>query len=132
MPTLPGCDLLRPTECRFGGHQRTAEEWLLDPVILGEFFRYLQAFQALHEAEGIDCLTGPDGEDYCLADLVRLYAMRRYLPAVQAAAIQCLYEDRSDADAARISGSDGIRTLSEHAMEALTTLSAVFEYSLWG
>ncbi|MGD0607289.1 MAG: hypothetical protein ABSA53_27365 [Streptosporangiaceae bacterium] len=70
--------------------------------MLGELIRHLQAFQSLFEAEGIDCLTGPDGDVYCLADILRLRELSRHLDPVQVMAIECLYMDMADADAARL------------------------------
>jgi len=102
---------------------------LLDPAILGEMFRNLQGFQSLYEAEGIDSLTGPDGEIYCLADLLRLRELSRHLEPLQAKAIYALYHDLPDSEAAKLMQTDGV---SEHAMAGLMLLCAMFEDALPG
>jgi hypothetical protein len=105
---------------------------LLDPAVLAELIRHLQAFESLHEAEGIDCLGGPDGEDYCLADLVRLYAMRRVLPPRQAAAIECIYQDMHPDVASLVARIGGPREVAAQALEGFASLCVMFEESLWG
>ena len=93
---------------------------LLDPAILGELIRHLQEWQSLYEAEGTDTLTGPGGDVYCLADLLRLHELSRHLPPLQAMAIQCLYLDKTDADAARL-----MRTAAGYGVTARVTLRAL-------
>jgi len=88
--------------------------------------RHLQAWQSLYEAEGIDSLTGPDGDIYVLADILRLYELSRQLDPVQAMAVHCLYLDMPDADAARLMKTDGTRPVSDYALEALQHLCAAF------
>jgi hypothetical protein len=103
------------------------ERQLLEPVLLGELIRHLQAWQSLYEAEGTDCLTGPDGDIYCLADLTRLYELSRHLDPLQALAIRCLYEDIPDAEAARMMSTDGSRQVSDYAQDGLRRLCVIFE-----
>jgi len=97
---------------------------LLDPVVLGELIRHLQEWQSLHEAEGTDSLTGPDGSIYCLADMLHLYELSRRLDPLEALAIRCLYEDRPDAEAARLMATDGSRQVSDYALDGLRRLCA--------
>jgi len=99
---------------------------LLEPPVLGELFRHLQAFQSLFEAEGIDCLTGPDGDLYCLADILRLRELSRHLDPAQVMAIECLYMDMADADAARLMNAEA-HQVSEYAYDGLRQLCAIFE-----
>jgi hypothetical protein len=95
--------------------------------VLGELIRHLQAWQSLFEAEGVDSLTGPDGNIYCLADLLRLRELSRYLDPLQAMAIHCLYLDLPDAEAAQLMNTDGTRPVAEYADEGLRRLCAIFE-----
>jgi hypothetical protein len=97
---------------------------LLDPAVLGALMRNLQEWQSLYEAEGIDSLTGPDGDIYCLADLLRLRELSRHLEPLQAMAIQCLYEDLPDAEAARRMQTDGV---AGYAQAGLIRLCLMFE-----
>jgi hypothetical protein len=100
---------------------------VLDPTLLGELIRHLQEWQSLHEAEGIDSLTGPDGSVYCLADMLYLYGLSRHLDPLEALAIRCLYEDRPDAEAARLMATDGSRQVSDYALDGLRRLCAIFD-----
>jgi hypothetical protein len=103
---------------------------VLDPATLESLLRHLQRFQALYESEGIDSLPGPGGDDYCLADLMRLYGMRRYLPPLRAAAIETLYRDMSDADAAALMGTSR-SDAAAHTRDGLGNLCKIFANGLW-
>ena len=100
---------------------------LLNPGVLGDLIRHLQEWQSLHEAEGIDSLTGPDGDIYCLADMLNLYDLSRHLDPLEALAIRCLYEDKPDAEAARLMATDGSRQVSDYALDGLRRLCAMFD-----
>ena len=99
---------------------------MLDPPLLGNLFRCLQVFESLFESEGIDHLSGPDGDVYCLADILRLQGLSQRLAPEQALAIHCIYLDMTDADAARLMNAEA-HQVSEYAREGLRQLCAVFE-----
>lgn len=67
----------------------------LNVPLLRELFRNLQMFEALFEAEGIDTIVGPDGKEYCLADIQYLYSCRSRLSRRQAQAIEHFLYDNS-------------------------------------
>jgi hypothetical protein len=91
---------------------------------LREMFRHLQAWHSLYEAEGIDVLTGPDGEEWSLWDIDILYEMsQHYLSVRQRQAIKlCLYENLSEARAARAMGTDESNPVTMYASSGLETL----------
>lgn len=67
--------------------------------------RNLQAFEALHETEGIDTIHAPSGEEWCLWDIQYLYACRVMLSPRQKQAIElCLYANIKEREAAKIMG----------------------------
>jgi hypothetical protein len=63
--------------------------------------RNLQAFRTVYEAEGVDILIGPDGDEWCLHDLEYLYAQLHRLPPRQRQAIElCLVSNVKESEAA--------------------------------
>ena len=99
------------------GHSLTVE-------VLREFFRHLQAWHSLYEAEGVDVLSGPDGEEWSLWDIDVLYEMsQHYLSVRQRQAIRlCLYENLSEARAAKAMGTDESNPVTMYASSGLETL----------
>lgn len=104
---------------------------VLTPETLGSLLRHLQSFESLHESEGIDTLPGPGGDLYCLADLLRLYEMRSILGHPQDLAIEGLYLDLTDADAAKKMGLPSPRMVADYVRTGLQHLCLVFNYGLW-
>ena len=69
--------------------------------MLRELFRYFQEWNSLYEAEGIDTLTGTNGDQYSLWDLKYLYENLWRLPKRQHQAIELyLVQNMREADAA--------------------------------
>lgn len=101
----------------------------VDHRVLRELFRHLQAFEALHETEGIDAITGPDGTTYSIYDLRRLYDSRhRLLPRQRARAIEFfLYRDMREQDAAMAMGLAPETPVAIYATQGLKTLAAEWE-----
>lgn len=100
--------------------------------ILREMFRHLQAWHSLYEAEGIDVLTGPDGEEWSLWDIDNLYEMSQYYLSVrQRQAIKlCLYENLSEARAARAMGTDESNPVTMYASSGLETLVHLYRVGM--
>jgi hypothetical protein len=99
---------------------------------LREMFRHLQAWHSLYEAEGIDVLTGPDGEEWALWDIDILYEMsQHYLSVRQRQAIKlCLYENLSEARAARAMGTDESNPVTMYASSGLETLVHLYRVGM--
>jgi hypothetical protein len=89
-------------------------------------FAYLQEFQALFEAHGIDTIVGPDGDRYNYFDLQNLFEKRFSLPRHQAAAIQeCCYADLDGAHSATALGADA-NQVEQDADEGLRALCEMY------
>ncbi|MEU6362233.1 sigma-70 region 4 domain-containing protein [Streptomyces albidoflavus] len=98
--------------------------------VLRELFRHLQAWNALYEIEGKDTLTGPDGTEYCIHDIVHLYniATGRLLSPRQRQAIQMfLIENRPEREVARIMGVSENNPVASYATQGLVRLNALIE-----
>jgi hypothetical protein len=95
-------------------------------------FRHLQAWHSLYEAEGIDVLTGPDGEEWSLWDIDILYEMsQHYLSVRQRQAIKlCLYDNFSEARAARSMGTDESNPVTMYASSGLETLVHLYRVGM--
>lgn len=77
----------------------------LSVTVLRELFRNLQAWRAAFETDGIETITDPDGNDWCLWDIEYLYSQIHRLSPRQREAIQlCLVENVKEVDAARLMG----------------------------
>jgi hypothetical protein len=99
---------------------------------LREMFRHLQAWHSLYEAEGIDLIRGPDGEEWSLWDIDILYEMsQHYLSVRQRQAIKlCLYENLSEARAARSMGTDESNPVTMYASSGLETLVHLYRVGM--
>ncbi|MDQ1041455.1 hypothetical protein QFZ75_007957 [Streptomyces sp. V3I8] len=104
---------------------------------LRELFRHLQAWNALYEAEGKDTITGPDGTEYCIHDIVRLYNTaihgrgekgKHLLSPRQREAIQLfLIENRPERNVARIMGVSEDNPVASYATQGLVRLNELIE-----
>lgn len=100
----------------------------MQPGVLRELFRNLQAFQAFYETEGIDTITGPDGIDYCLWDIEHLYEQVRLLSPRQRQAIQlCLVSNVKEKDATRIMGVSPTNPVMMYATNGLKKICDLIE-----
>lgn len=60
----------------------------MELVVLAAFLENLQQFEALFENEGVETVTGPDGQRYNLFDIKGIYGHRFLLPQEEAVAIE--------------------------------------------
>lgn len=91
--------------------------------LLRELFRHLQAFRSLFEAEGVDTLTGPDGQQWSLWDLEDLYREAEGLPCRQKEAIDlCLIANVRERDAAVMMGVSPTNPVAMYATSGLEKL----------
>ena len=108
-----------------------AEPTTINLGTLRELFRNLQAFEALHEVEGIDTITAPDGQDWCLWDLLYLYSCRGMLSRRQCQAIElCLYANVKEREAARMMGIGESSPVAIYANNGLKRLIQMVEAGL--
>lgn len=92
--------------------------------VLRELLRNLRLFRSLYESDGVDTLTGPDGESYCLWDVEYLYEQVRRLPPRQQEAIQlCLIDNIREHDASLIMGVSTGTPVGKYATTGLNKLS---------
>ncbi|MCX4799679.1 sigma-70 region 4 domain-containing protein [Streptomyces sp. NBC_01242] len=104
---------------------------------LRELFRHLQAWNALYEAEGKDIIPGPDGTEYCIHDIVRLYGTaihgrgekgKHLLSPRQREAIQLfLIENKAEREVARIMGVSEDNPVASYATQGLVRLNELIE-----
>lgn len=88
----------------------------------------------LFQTEGIDAITGPDGTDYSIFDLRRLYDKRdEFLSPQRSRAIECfLYRDMREQDAALVMGLSKDTPVAIYATQGLKQLAAAWdEGTLW-
>lgn len=92
--------------------------------ILRDVLRHLQVWRAIHEAEGMETITFPGGEQWSLWDVhVVLEKGLPLLPPRQRQAIQlCLLEGLREVDVARIMGVSLTNPVSMYAAEGLKSL----------
>lgn len=96
---------------------------MLTVQILRELFRQLQAWRSIYESDGIDVITGPGGEEYCLWDVDYLYGELYRLPKRQREAIQLyLVENMREADAAVAMGVSATNPIGIYATVGLSKL----------
>ncbi len=100
---------------------------MLTVAVLRELFRNLQVFRVLYEQNGIDVLTGPEGEGYSLWDIESLYERVSELPPRQREAIElCLIENMRERDAAVKMGVSETNPVASYATVGLEKLVKVY------
>ncbi|MGW1436923.1 sigma-70 region 4 domain-containing protein [Streptomyces griseus] len=105
----------------------------IDVRVLRELFRNLQAWNALFETEGTEILVGPDGTEYCIHDIVRLYKTavegrgenkKYFLSPRQRQAIQLfLIENRPEREVARLMGVSEDNPVASYATQGMEQLN---------
>lgn len=100
----------------------------MDPGTLRELLRNLQAFRAFYETEGIDTITGPDGQQYCLWDIEHLYDQVKHLSPRQHQAIElCLVNNVKEKVATQIMGVSVTNPVMMYASNGLRRLCVLIE-----
>lgn len=104
---------------------------------LRELLRHLQVWNSLYETEGTDTITGPDGTEYCIHDIVRLYDTaingrgekgKHLLSPRQREAIQLfLIENKAEREVARIMGVSEDNPVASYATQGLVRLNELIE-----
>lgn len=108
---------------------------------LRELFRNLQAWQSLYETDGIDTVTGPDGQVYCLHDIRYLYEQSQgtmmprpgakpvpVLSPRQSQAIRMfLYENTKETDVAIAMGVSITNPVASYATQGMVRLIELIE-----
>lgn len=96
--------------------------------VLRELFRNLQPWRSAYEAYGIETLKAPDGQEYHLADIEDLYALRGQLSPRQREAIDCcLVADQREVDVAiamRVSPTNPVASYATQGMIRLLAMAA--------
>ncbi len=103
----------------------------LEVGVLRELFRHFQEWNSLYEAEGIDTLTGVNGDEYSLWDLKYLYENLHLLPKRQHQAIEMyLVQNMREADAAVAMGVAVTNPIGIYATVGLTKLIDMIDAGL--
>lgn len=99
---------------------------VIDPKLLIKLIRNLQFFYSLYVNDGIDTLTGPDGDLYSIFDLMDLYEKRKALLSPQRAkAIEFVFfKDMTERDAALAMGLAPGAPVSSYASQGAKILAA--------
>lgn len=97
--------------------------------LLRDLFRNLQMFRAVYEAEGVDTIVSPDGDEICLWDLEHLYAqIKDVLPPRQYQAIEWFlvwnYREATVAEMMGISPTTPVGSYATAGLEKLIVLMA--------
>jgi len=125
-----------PSSARAARRRYQAGRCLVDHRVLRELLRNLQLFEALFETEGVDTLTGPDGVEYCLFDLKRLYGCRFHLSQRQRQAVELfLYEDKREREVALSMGVSPANPVAIYATQGLRRLAQIYDNGFevpWG
>lgn len=101
---------------------------IVDHRVLRELFRHLRQFEVLFETDGIDTITGPDGDSYCLFDIKRIYEARFFLSLRQSQAIAMfLVDDIRERDVATGLGVSEVNPVATYATQGLRRLSRMYE-----
>lgn len=117
--------------------RRSLAGWCpVDHRVLRELLRNLQLFEALFETEGIDTLFGPDGMQYCLFDIKKLYGLRIHLSQRQRQAVELfLYEDKREREVAEAMGVSPANPVAIYATQGLRRLVQIYDNGFeipWG
>lgn len=93
----------------------------------------MQFFYSLYVSEGIDTLTGPDGDLYCIFDLMDLFEQRKVLLTPQRAkAVELVfYQDMTEREAALLMGLQESAPVSSYASQGARTLAAAWPGGTW-
>lgn len=101
---------------------------MLDVTTLRELFRQLQAWRSIYESDGVDVITGPEGEQYCLWDVDYLESQLYRLPKRQHEAIKLyLIDNMREADAAVAMGVSATNPIGIYATVGLSKLVAMID-----
>lgn len=97
----------------------------IDVRVMRELFRNLQKWNALYETAGTENLTGPDGTEYCIHDIVRLYqqGVPRLSPRQRQAIHLCLIEGRPEREVARMMGVSESNPVASYATQGMMRLN---------
>ena len=106
---------------------------MTDPKLLVRLLRNLQFFYSLYISEGIDTLTGPDGDIYSIFDIMSLFERRNALLSPrQAKAVELVfYQDMTERDAALLMGLQETAPVSSYASQGARTLAATWPGGTW-
>ena len=101
---------------------------MIDPKLLIRILRNLQFFYSLYMNDGIDTLTGPDGDLYSIFDLMDLYEKRTALLSPQRAkAVELVFfMDMTERDAALAMGLAPGAPVSSYASQGAKVLAAAW------
>lgn len=94
-----------------------------------ELFRNLQAWNSLYESNGLDTIKGPDGEEYCLHDVVHLYehAVPRLSERQKQAIELFLIQNRPEREVARLMGVSENNPVASYATQGMVRINAMIE-----
>lgn len=94
-----------------------------------ELFRNLQAWNSLYESNGLDTITAPDGEEYCLHDIVRLYehAVPRLSERQKQAIELFLIQNRPEREVACLMGVSENNPVASYATQGMVRINAMIE-----
>lgn len=92
----------------------------------------MQFFYSLYLSDGIDSLTGPDGEVYSIFDVIGIYERRNALLSPQRAkAVELMfYRDMTELDAAAAMGLSAGAPVSSYASQGAKLLAAAWPGAL--
>jgi hypothetical protein len=95
--------------------------------------RNLQFFYALYISDGIDAITGPDGDIYSIFDLMDLFGKRAVLLTPQRAkAVELVfYRDMTEREAALAMGLAPNAPVSAYASQGARQLAAAWPGGTW-
>ena len=97
-------------------------------TVLRELFRNLQEWESLYESDGIDTITGHDGQEYSLWDIKYLHEQLPKLPKRQREAITLyLIQNMREADAAVEMGVSPTNPIGIYATVGLKKLIGMIE-----
>jgi DNA-directed RNA polymerase specialized sigma24 family protein len=114
-----------PTTGGLGAHsQRKGRgDEVVEPLTVGtlrELFRHIEAFRALYVDAGVDVITGPEGQEWCLWDVEYLLDQVPKLPPRQRDSIMlCLVQGQRETDVAVLWGLSPDNPVLSYAAEGL-------------
>lgn len=105
----------------------------IDPKLFVRLLRNLQFFYSLYISEGIDTLTGPDGDLYSIFDIMDLFGRRGSLLSPQRAkAVELVFFlDMTERDAAVAMGLQESAPVSSYASQGAKILAAAWPGGTW-